>query len=78
MVVVASRFSSMAGRPFVRVETKHCFRLRRSDLVSRFRRDVVPAMKRDHVTVESVFITEPAENTFTGLPVRTGNVCQPS
>jgi len=45
-----------------------------ADMVSRFRRDVIPALQRDHVTVESVFITEPAENTFTRLPVRTGNV----
>jgi hypothetical protein len=45
-----------------------------ADLVSRFRRDAIPAIQRDHLTVESVFITEPAENTFTRLPVRAGNV----
>jgi hypothetical protein len=45
-----------------------------TDLVSHFRRDVIPALHRDRVTIESVFITESAENTFTRLPVRAGNV----
>jgi hypothetical protein len=45
-----------------------------TDLVSRFRRDIIPALQRQHVTVEAVFITEGAENTFTQLPVRAGNV----
>jgi hypothetical protein len=45
-----------------------------TDLVSCFRRDVVPAMQREHVRVEAVFITEAAENTFVQLPVHAGNV----
>jgi hypothetical protein len=34
-------------------------------------------MQREHVTVEAVFITETAENMFTKLPVRPGNVPAP-
>jgi hypothetical protein len=45
-----------------------------ADTSARFRRDVIPALQRKRVAVEAVFITEPAENTFAGLPVRTGNV----
>lgn len=41
-------------------------------LVSQFQKQVIPALRRDGVDVESVFVTESAPNTFTGLPVREG------
>jgi hypothetical protein len=41
-------------------------------LVSQFQTQVIPALRRDGVDVESVFVTESARNTFTGLPVREG------
>lgn len=41
-------------------------------VVLQFRQQVVPALKRDRVLVESIFVTEPAPNTFKGLPVREG------
>jgi len=41
-------------------------------VVSRFEERVAPALRRDGVSVESVFVTESAPNTFTRLPVREG------
>lgn len=40
--------------------------------MSRFEEQVVPALRRDGVRVESIFVTESAPNTFTRLPVREG------
>jgi hypothetical protein len=42
------------------------------DLVSRFEREVVPVLEAKEVGIEGVFVTEPAPNTFTRLPVREG------
>jgi ribosomal 50S subunit-recycling heat shock protein len=41
-------------------------------LVLQFQKQVIPALSRDGVDVESVFVTESAHNTFTRLPVREG------
>ena len=41
-------------------------------LVSEFERQVVPILQSNRVTIEGVFVTEPARNTFTRLPVREG------
>ncbi len=41
-------------------------------VVSRFEQQVVPELRRHGVQVESIFLTEPAPNTFKGLPVREG------
>jgi NIPSNAP protein len=43
-----------------------------SAAVSLFERDVVPVLASNGVRVEGVFVTEPARNTFTRLPVREG------
>jgi hypothetical protein len=40
------------------------------DIVSRFEQQVVPVFKGNHITLEGVFLTEYAANTFTRLPVR--------
>jgi hypothetical protein len=41
-------------------------------LVSQFERQVVPILGANGVDLEGVFVTEPARNTFTRLPVREG------
>jgi hypothetical protein len=41
-------------------------------LVSEFERQVVPILQSNGVTIEGVFVTESARNTFTRLPVREG------
>lgn len=43
-----------------------------SHTVSRFEQQVAPLLQANGVTVEGVFITESAPNTFTRLPVREG------
>lgn len=51
------------------------YRLRQpasASVVSRFEQQAIPALRRDGVQVESVFVTESAPNTFTKLPVREG------
>jgi NIPSNAP len=41
-------------------------------LVSQFERQIVPILRANGVNLEGVFVTEPARNTFTRLPVREG------
>jgi hypothetical protein len=41
-------------------------------LVSEFEQQIVPALRTNGVVIEGVFVTEPARNTFTRLPVREG------
>ena len=41
-------------------------------LVSQFERQVAPRLKSRGVTLKGVFVTDPAPNTFTRLPVREG------
>jgi hypothetical protein len=41
-------------------------------LVADFERQVMPVLEANQVKVEGVFVTEPARNTFTRLPVREG------
>jgi hypothetical protein len=41
-------------------------------IVSRFEREVAPRLQTHGVVVKGVFVTEPAPNTFTRLPVREG------
>ena len=41
-------------------------------LVSKFEQQVVPVLHGNHVKVQGIFVTEPARNTFTRLPVREG------
>ncbi len=41
-------------------------------VVSTFQQQVIPALRRIGADVESIFVTEPARNTFTRLPVREG------
>jgi hypothetical protein len=50
-------------------------RLRRAadpTLVLQFQKQMIPALERDGVHIESILVTESAPNTFTGLPVREG------
>jgi hypothetical protein len=50
-------------------------RLRRAadpTVVVQFQEQMIPALECDGVHIESVFVTESAPNTFTGLPVREG------
>lgn len=71
----------ISSRPTVGEERGHAIvlvgihRLRQAaddSIVTRFQQQVVPALRRDGVGVESIFVTEPAPNTFKGLPVREG------
>jgi hypothetical protein len=41
-------------------------------LVARFEADVVPRLRSQGIDIQGVFVTEPAPNTFTRLPVREG------
>ena len=43
-----------------------------AEVVSQFERQVAPTLRENGIRVEGVFVTEPAENTFTRLPVREG------
>jgi hypothetical protein len=41
-------------------------------LVSRFERQVVPILEANDISIEALYVTEPARNTFSRLPVREG------